>query len=140
MAGGSVKNIYLWVLCIFLLGCSEAQNTQSDIVGTWYLQSLTNDNSSVEIESVESVFIHFNDNSTLNGNAGCNQFFAQYDLHEDTLMLRDSGITSMLCDRDSMQVETVLMRIISKESSTKIHIKDDKLIMQASQVMATFSR
>lgn len=133
-----MRSKYIWFLGALMIGCGNAQNI--DISGTWYLQELSDGALQKDVRASENTpFVQFEEGKSINGNAGCNQFFASYSLKGNNINIKGAGLTRMLCSNESMAIEDSLMNII-RDGVSQIYVNGDKLIMQNAQTKAVFHR
>jgi heat shock protein HslJ len=62
----------------------------------------------------------FDQEGQLNGNAGCNDYFASYKVDGNKLTISDSGATLKLCEEDVMAEETAFLAALNKVVSYQI--------------------
>lgn len=130
---------YLWFLGLLMIGCGNAQNPSDMISGTWYLERLQDNGAEITIvRGEESAFILFEQDS-MNGNAGCNRFFGTYAIKSDELFTSNVGMTRMLCPQAQMEIEDILIKILS-DGVSSMHISGNELILQKSSTQAIFRR
>jgi heat shock protein HslJ len=85
-----------------------------ELVGpTWLLRSFGEETMVVYDEAVSPVSITFNADGTLNGNAGCNNYFGGYVDDGSSLTFEPLGATQMLCDENAMAVEQAVLGALS---------------------------
>lgn len=71
----------------------------------------------------------FDQSGKLNGNAGCNDYFADYTVEGTSLTISDSGATLKLCEEEVMAEETAFLAALEKAASyqitgTSLQLKD----------------
>lgn len=131
------KMIALGLFGALFVGCGE--DMQKEIISQWNLVSLNDNGTEISLDSAESpVFVAF-DGSKLNGNAGCNNFFGNYTLKNNTLMAQGVGMTRKMCDEKSMAIEDSLIKIFA-DGSSELSINGASLTIQKDNVKATFKK
>lgn len=128
-----MRGKWLLGLALLLIACN-AQNTP-DILGNWVCIKLQGADKDFNVPPHE-VFVYF-ESGNLSGNAGCNQFFAQYHLQGERLSISASGISRMLCDEQAMEREARFMELFSQGES-EISIRGHELIIQKGLTYAVF--
>ena len=68
---------------------------------------------------------------SIRGRAGCNSFFAAYEVDGDRLSTTDMGVTQMMCGPEVMEHEDAFLRILSLVE--RYEISDDRLTLRASE-------
>ncbi len=120
----------LLVFGITLSACNRtnsAAETNATLDGaTWMLLSLNGQTVLAESE-VTAVFNP--DENRMNGLAGCNNYFAEYEVDGDMLSITAPGATRMICAEPDglMQQEDTYLQSLSTIANYKI--QDDKLEM-----------
>jgi len=74
------------------------------------------------LSSVQAVqpTMTFDQDGQLNGNAGCNDYFANYKVDGNKLTISDSGATLKACEDDIMAIETAFLAALNKVASYQI--------------------
>lgn len=128
------------ILGALVIGCGNAQDIQRDIMAKWTLNTLSDGHKEINVGlSEHNAFIHFESDKGFYGNAGCNNFFGNYQIQANTLIVGGAGMTRMMCAPESMEVEDTLMRILS-DGNTSAYISGNNLILQKGNIKAVFSR
>ncbi len=106
-----------------VLAVFEAQN--QELAGTSWLATFVLTESSDDASSLSSVqavqpTMTFDQDGQLNGNAGCNDYFANYKVDGNKLTISDSGATLKACEDDIMAIETAFLAALNKVASYQI--------------------
>ncbi len=106
-----------------VLAVFEAQS--QELAGTSWLATFVMTESPDDISSLSSVqaakpTLTFGIEGQLNGNAGCNNYFADYKVDGNTLTIGDTGATAKLCEDDIMAEEADFFAALSKVVSYQI--------------------
>ena len=106
-----------------VLAVFEAQN--QELAGTSWLATFVLTESSDNVSSLSSIqaaqsTLIFGTEGQLNGNAGCNDYFANYKVDGDTLTISDTGATAKLCGEGLMADETAFLTALNKVVSYQI--------------------
>ncbi len=106
-----------------VLAVFEAQS--QELTGTSWLATFVLTESSDDASSLSSVqaaqpTMTFDQEGQLNGNAGCNDYFASYKVDGNKLTISDSGATLKLCEEDVMAEETAFLAALNKVVSYQI--------------------
>ncbi|HEY7885192.1 MAG TPA: META domain-containing protein [Cellvibrionaceae bacterium] len=140
----------LWLIAMLMLGAtvggcglssghaSASPSSSEAIVGVWQLQSI-GDRAVVENSPAR---IEFLDDGRIVGNASCNRFFGQYQLHQRQLIVEDAlGSTKMMCLPELMEQEQVLLDFlpgshkVTVDNKTLMLINKDRDVLRAVKVM-----
>ena len=93
-------------LCLLLAACTQdaAADKLAGLEGTsWQVVGLPKN---------VNAFVSFGSNGKLNGNAGCNRFFATYTTSDQAIQIGQVGRTRKLCPPVEMSVERELLRAL----------------------------
>lgn len=130
-ADGSSKKYTLTELVTKTQTEGSAQGS-NDLLGNWKV---------IQMDGLESMknfptFIFVEEENRVSGYAGCNNYFATYDLRGSELTFGNAGATRMMCA--DMSVEDVFLKKLNeiayyKMVKSELHLFDakDKLIMLA---------
>jgi heat shock protein HslJ len=95
---------------------SEADDVIQDAY--WMLVSLEGESIQTPADT-RTAYIRFEENETdVNGYAGCNKFFGKYALNGDSLQLSDLSTSRMSCP--AMQTENKLMEVLRRANTYRI--------------------
>jgi heat shock protein HslJ len=82
---------------VLLAGACGTQNTMLEDT-KWFLQNYGEQNNmKAVINDTEITAIFGNSKGEVNGSAGCNTFFAEYDMSRNTLLISSMAYTEMAC-------------------------------------------
>ena len=81
--------------------------------------------------------LEIGENMTVNGNAGCNNFFGQAELKNNQFRIEKMGMTMKMCIDEAMKTEQVMSSTLSDWSD--ITVTQDGLILKNSQHTLTFT-
>lgn len=96
---------------------SSAEQPALDLAGTnWRLA----DTGGTEIENSGGVFVRFEPDGSLDGFAGCNNFFGAYALDGSNLSISSLGATRKMCPELFMDIETTFMNALQNVRSFSI--------------------
>ena len=106
-----------------VLAVFDAQS--QDLAGTSWLATFVLTESANDVASLGSIqaakpTLTFGDGGQLNGNAGCNDYFANYKVDGSMLTISDSGATAKLCEDNIMTEETDFFIALDKVVSYQI--------------------
>lgn len=134
--------------CVFLagalgaliIGCGNAQDMQKDIIAKWTLSALSNGHKEIDVRlSERNAFVSFETDKSFYGNSGCNNFFGNYQIQANTLVVGGAGMTRMMCAPESMEIEDTLMRVLS-DGDSSVHIAGNTLILQKGNIKAVLNK
>ena len=124
--------IILTTLLIFAIVGLSACNSQVPSTTlentTWVLESYGKQgNLQAVLEGNEISAVFKMDEGTVNGSAGCNNYFASYELNGNQLSVSDAGMTMMFCGEPEgiMEQEDKYMTLL--QSAKTFQIKNNKL-------------
>ena len=130
-ADGSSKKYTLTELVTKTQTEGSAQG-ENELIGTWKV---------IQMDGLESMknfptFVFSEEENRVSGYAGCNNYFATYDLRDSELTFSDAGSTRKMCQ--DMSVEDAFLKKMNeiayyKMVKSELHLFDakDKLIMLA---------
>lgn len=133
-----MKNLLLLCCIVFgMTGCHSSRNMAKLNDVKWILQTLNG--KPVELKDQNSeIFIQFNDaEKRVNGRAGCNRYFGNYEMENSKLKFSPMGATRMACP--DLQIESEFFQMLEKVDG--YIIKDNVLSLLAKgEVIATFKK
>lgn len=81
---------------------------QKLMIPRWFLSGLILNGETIDLASVQ-ISLQFTEDGQINGNAGCNDYFATYEAkQEGILTLGPAGATKMFCENGSVQENAYL--------------------------------
>lgn len=103
----------------------------------WVLQTLNGKEVKLTDQNSE-IFIQFNEvEQRVNGRAGCNRFFGNYEMEGRKLKFSPMGATRMACP--DLQIETAFFQMLDEVDA--LTIKDNKLTFESKKkVVAVFRK
>lgn len=139
-----IKPLFITLaLPLFLAACtSTTQNNASFDVSqlsnqTWKLSSINGQDLALN-EHAKAPTLELNDTLKANGNAGCNLYFGQAELKEGQLRIEQMGMTMMMCQEPSMQIEQTFSHALAQWNQVTINgqqltltTKDNVLVFNA---------
>ena len=136
-----MKNIILSiVLGVMCMSCSSNKYVAANISGDWKIDNVLG----IEVNTTEEEvpFISFQkEEARFSGNTGCNNFFGDFEVNENTdaITLSNVGSTKKLCF--DMTIEDAIFSALGQVSSvsydnSKMEFKDNngKVIMELSPI------
>ena len=127
------------LLCITLagVGCNSSRNMAKLNGVKWVLQTLNGEEVKLTDQNSE-IFIQFNEaEQRVNGRAGCNRFFGNYEMEGRKLKFSPMGATRMACP--DLQIETAFFQMLDEVDA--LTIKDNKLTFESKEkVVAVFRK
>jgi heat shock protein HslJ len=102
---------------------------QQPLVGTnWTLESIHTGDAVSSVLAGTTITAVFNKDGRITGSAGCNQYFASYNVTGTSLMVSQAGSTKMACGAPGvMQQESSYLTLISQAKT--FAIKGDRLTL-----------
>ena len=120
--------IILLVFATTLFACTSADSRTEDNLtldsATWRLSAL---HGQAVLEGSEVTAVFDPDEGSINGLAGCNNYFAEYTVDGMTLVITAPGATSMICAEPDgiMQQEDTYLPVL--DTAVKYQIRGDRL-------------
>lgn len=109
---------------------------QKLMIPRWFLSSLTHNGQPVELGDAQ-ITLQFTEGNQANGSAGCNDFFADYEVaNNGKLTFSQAGSTMMYCD-NFMQQETAYLDALTQISQFKT--EQGKLILSSADGQTTMT-
>lgn len=126
------------VLAIF-----EAQS--QELAGTSWLANFVNTGSSEGVVSSSSIqaaqqTLLFDNDGKISGNAGCNDYFANYEVNGSNLSFSAVGATKMFCGEGLMAEETAFLAALEKAASYRINGNSLQIFAADDSTLISFSR
>ena len=116
----------------------EEQKKESVLKNSnWILSDWVADSISILTISEKPITLDIDlDNEKLSGSAGCNQYFGNYTLDNETLKAGPMGSTMMYCTEEIMKQEQRFLALF--EAGIKISKNNDLLILRSVNNQLTF--
>lgn len=132
-----MKSIVLLCVIFAWAGCHSSKNMAKLNGEKWILQSLSGEAVKLDDNNSE-IYIQFNEaEKRVNGRAGCNRFFGNYEMDGSKLKFLPMGATRMACP--DLQWETRFFRML--DTVDAYSIKDSELTFLSKDiVVAVFKK
>lgn len=113
---------------VIFWGCNESNLNINEVLKTkreWVIKSyeVGGKKHIITPSSYEKYSMHF-DGDRINGFLGCNNFFGNFEIISNTLVINGAGITKRLCPPEVMQKEQDLIQGFLNQKNTFILNKD----------------
>lgn len=95
----------------------------------WVLDNMVSKGSRENLVSGTPVTARFNSDGTLNGNAGCNDYFASYAVSGNSMSIGKVGSTLKACDETVVMDQETTYLAVLQTTSTYAVIRDNYLIL-----------
>lgn len=127
-----VTRCFILCLLIFALlaGCLAPSSPPEELTAhSWRLVSFNNGNELADIGPLTIITLRFGEDGRLGGNAGCNEYFGDYQLEGGLMSVRGVGATEKHCviPEGVMDMEQTYLRLLS--NTTRYHIDQDELTL-----------
>jgi heat shock protein HslJ len=121
-----LAGIMILTLILLFAGCT-GQAPEPKPEGTrWTLTGYVLDGTPVQVLSGTTVTLDFGDDRHITGSAGCNHYFASYELKGAAITIGPAGSTEMYCvTKGVMDQESTYLTLLGQ--ATTISIQDDRL-------------
>ena len=118
---------------------SKTSNEELDLTSnTWVLDSWSKNDESYAFKTMESIQLTFVDSSkSINGNNGCNNFFASYSTDQNSLSVKAAGGTKKYCGEESSKDEQNFMDFLQSIPTYKI--QSDQLLLETNTEKLLFN-
>lgn len=120
----------------------NSNKMQEKLSGTYYITELKDTDA-----SSYKLTINFDENSNkVTGFSGCNNFFGNYTLLNNTLKFSDIATSKKMCQKDIVDVEYKLLKSLNSVNSFSTNAneisfsKDDTILIKGSTTMVTSGR
>lgn len=119
------------LLMIMVPGCliSGSTTPPPDLTTPeWHLLSYRGGDGN-DVPAMEDITLRFNPDGTLQGNSGCNQYFAAYSVEGELIMVKSLASTERYCtgpDGVMAQEQEYLTRL---SNTTRYHVSGDNLVL-----------
>lgn len=125
------------------LAVFEAQS--QELAGTSWLATFVNTESSEGVVSSSSIqaaqqTLSFSNDGKISGNAGCNEYFANYEIDSNKLSFSAIGSTKMFCGDGLMAEETAFLLALEKAASYRISADSLQIFAADDTTLISFSR
>jgi heat shock protein HslJ len=108
------------------------------LIGTWRLTSYgPRETLSPALEDVEA-FVTFNQDGTVTGTSGCNEFGGNYTVDGNEIALEEITSTLMLCDTPIMGQEETMYQVLSE--LVAFQVEGNTLTIMKNGVLLVFTR
>jgi heat shock protein HslJ len=98
----------------------EGPSTQASLTGAWKLASIrVSDVLSSALADVEAG-LTFNEDGTVTGTSGCNEFGGSYTVEGDQITFKDIVSTLKLCDTPLMEQEEAMQQVLTDTATYQI--------------------
>jgi len=116
-----------------------------ELAGTSWLASYVNTGSSDGVVSSSSIqaaqqTLSFTYDGKISGNAGCNDYFANYEVNGSDLSISAIGSTKMFCGDGLMAEETAFLAALEKAASYRINADSLQIFAADDSTLISFSR
>ena len=120
-------------------GTFAAQTPESaPLIGTWRLTSYgPRESLSSALEDVEA-FVTFNEDGTVTGTSGCNEFGGSYTVDGNEIAFEEIISTLMLCDTPLMGQEEAMYQVLSE--TVAFQVEGNTLTIMKNGVLLVFER
>jgi heat shock protein HslJ len=126
--------LILMLICLAVSACSPAEESRS-LVGSWRLTSYGPvDSTAPAVPDVEAS-VTFNEDGTVVGSTGCNEFGGDYTVKGDQITFGQIVSTLVLCPELQMAQEEAMYQVLmetasfSVEGDTLTIIKNDTVLV-----------
>ncbi len=111
---------------LFCVGCSSTGSVSSEHLKytQWQLSKING----LSIPASQSASMRFIEAMQINGFAGCNKFFGEGQLVEDTLKVNKLGMTRKSCGEKVDELEKKLLMTLKQGAA--ISLNDEQLVLQ----------
>ena len=83
--------------------------------------------------------ISFDQSGNLNGNAGCNSYFATFEVDGSSISIKGIGNTEMFCGEGVMEQETAYLNALEKAHSYRINTSSLKILAADGSTLISFT-
>ncbi|WP_371373066.1 META domain-containing protein [Thalassotalea aquiviva] len=127
------------IFSMLLTACSPAPIKTSELAGNWQLASFTG-NETLQVQGDEPITLNFDSTKqSINGFAGCNRYFGQYDLSDGKLSFSKMGMTKMLCQENN-EIELYFMEQLKSVAGAQIRSGKLQLTSSNGDVLLELTR
>jgi heat shock protein HslJ len=133
------------VLPVLITACSAQNSNSEESVQVitpqdlqhhnWNLAKIDGQMISVEDKS-QTPRLEVGENMTVNGNAGCNNYFGQGELEDGKFRVKQMGMTMKMCGDDAMNIEMSMSKTLSDWS--EMTLTKESLVLKGSEHTLTF--
>jgi len=85
----------------------------------------------MRLDDTTEMYVQFEADGQVSGNAGCNRFFGSYELLDEKLAIGPLGATRMACPEPAMSFEITLLELL--QSSTTAVTANERLALRNNQ-------
>jgi heat shock protein HslJ len=117
-----VKKYLLTLLVILAISACSAKNEGSpaSLVGSWKLTAYGPADSPTPAVTDAEAGLTFNEDGTVTGNSGCNEFGGNYTVEGDQITFDEITSTLMACDAPRMEQESAVHQVLTDTATFKI--------------------
>ncbi|WAC01224.1 META domain-containing protein [Lacinutrix neustonica] len=129
-----MKTITILLFTVILNACGASESKTSDSVDQNNNSSQETLNGSFMVSdmnntsSLENLTLNFEETSNkVSGFSGCNRFFGDYTLENNTISFKDLASTKKMCLENENTLELKMMKALTE--TTNFRIKDNKIVL-----------
>lgn len=119
------------ILALSLFACTSAETTQNaamieitQLQKEWKLIEVDGENISTEIKST----LHIDSRLKATGSLGCNRFFGDAELKENTFIINKIATTRRMCSKEVSKIEKMVSGIF--EDGAQVQASETQLILK----------
>lgn len=120
------KTLGVCALALVFVACGD---DSAKLYNTWNLVSLSDGGNPIDTSHSDRRVSITIDKDKFNGYSGCNSFFGSYKTNGDQFQSANSGMTRMLCEPKSMEIEESLIKLFS-DNSVHFVLQEGKLVFE----------
>lgn len=120
------KALGMCILAMAFIGCGDES---AKLYNTWNIVALSDGGNPIDVGHSERKISITIDKDKFNGYSGCNSFFGSYKINGDQFQSANPGMTRMLCEPKSMEIEESLIKLFS-DNSVRFTLQEGKLIFE----------
>ncbi len=121
--------LYLLILCT-MAGCLAPSSPPEELTAhSWRLVSYNSGNALADIGPLPIVTLRFGEDGHISGNAGCNEYFGDYQLEGGLMSVRALGATEKYCLTPEGVMDREQTYLLLLSNTTRYHIDQDELTL-----------
>jgi len=132
----------LLIPLLLVAGCTGQGPSEPQVKGTsWTLTGYVHDGTPVQTLTTTTVTLDFGEDGKLSGTAGCNHYFASYEVKGTSVTIGHAGSTLMYCGEPGvMDQESTYLSLLGQAES--VVVTDDRLTLSDAKgkVILMFTR
>lgn len=135
------KNLLmLFLLALAITACGVPATQETSLAGAWQLTMFGPADLQVPALTNNEAGLTFNQDGTMNGNSGCNEFSGRYTVEGNQITFSEIVSTLASCEEPVMQQEEVMYQVLTDtaafeiEGSTLTITKNDNLLVFTSTI------